>query len=123
MKIIVGLGNPGSKYHGTRHNVGFLALDCLANRLNASFSKEKYRSLVAETSYLDSRLLLIKPLTYMNNSGLALTQAIRYTGAALEDLLVLVDDVNLPLGCLRLRAGGSAGGHNGLKSLIAHLGT
>lgn len=123
MKIIVGLGNPGSKYEGTRHNAGFLALDCLANRLNASFSKEKYGAIIAETRHSGDRLLLMKPMTFMNNSGLAIARAMRYTGAMPEDVLVLVDDVHLPLGRLRLRANGSAGGHNGLKSIIAHLGT
>lgn len=121
MKLIVGLGNPGTKYRDTRHNAGFRVLDRLAERLRAPFSKEKYHALVAEASPEGQRLVLMKPLTFMNKSGLAVSRAIRYTSVDLSDLLVVVDDVNLPLGRLRLRAGGSAGGHNGLKSIIAHV--
>ncbi|MEA3365913.1 MAG: aminoacyl-tRNA hydrolase [Candidatus Hydrogenedentes bacterium] len=121
MKLIVGLGNPGPTYRDTRHNAGFRVLDCLAERLCASFSKEKYHALVAETSYEGHRLVMMKPLTFMNKSGLAVARALRYTTVDLADVLVVVDDVNLPLGRLRLRGSGSAGGHNGLKSIIAHL--
>lgn len=121
MKLIVGLGNPGPKYRDTRHNAGFRVLDRLAERLGARFSKEKYRALVAETSCEGQRLVLMKPLTFMNKSGLAVARAVRYTSVDLGDVLVVVDDVHLPLGRLRLRSSGSAGGHNGLKSIIAHV--
>lgn len=123
MKIIVGLGNPGPRYRDTRHNVGFRAADRAAERLGAAFSKEKHRALVAEARQRGGRLVLMKPLTYMNRSGEAVGEAARYMLEGLEDLLVIVDEVQLPLGRLRLRKEGSAGGHNGLKSLIQHLGT
>ena len=122
MKIIVGLGNPGRQYAGTRHNVGFRAVDCLADRLNASFSRRKHHGLVAEVFHGGEKVALIKPLTYMNNSGACVAGAWRNSAADLTDLLVVVDDINLPLGKLRLRSGGSAGGHNGLQSVIDHLG-
>jgi len=121
VKLIVGLGNPGPKYRNTRHNAGFRVLDRVAERLRASFSKEKYHALVAETSHEGQRLVLMKPLTFMNKSGLAAARALRYTGIGLADMLVVVDDVNLPLGRLRLRGDGSAGGHNGLRSIIEHV--
>jgi PTH1 family peptidyl-tRNA hydrolase len=123
VKLIVGLGNPGPKYRETRHNVGFKVLERLAERLRAPFSKEKYHALVAEGRHEGDRLVLMKPLTFMNNSGLAVGRAVRYTGVEFDDLLVVVDEVHLPLGRLRLRGNGSAGGHNGLKSIIAHLGS
>ena len=122
VKLIAGLGNPGPKYRDTRHNVGFRVLERVAARLHTDFSKEKYHALVAEARLETQRLVLIKPLTFMNRSGEALRRAVRYTGVDLTDVLVVVDDVHLPLGRLRLRASGSAGGHNGLRSIIAHLG-
>lgn len=123
MKLIVGLGNPGPQYAGTRHNVGFRVLDRLAHGLNARFSKEKYGGLVAEAQLKGDLVLLLKPLTYMNNSGQSVRRAVRYRLDNLADLLVVADDVNLPLGKLRLRRGGSAGGHNGLKSIEQSLGS
>ena len=123
MKLIVGLGNPGPKYRETRHNAGFRVLERLAERLGAAFSKEKYHALVAESHCEGSRLVLMKPLTFMNRSGLAVARAVRYTGVQLADTPVVVDDVHLTLGCLRMRGSGSAGGHNGLKSIIEHLGS
>lgn len=123
MKIIVGLGNPGPKYKGTRHNIGFRVVDQVAERLGAAFSREKYHGIVAEAKRAGQAVLLVKPLTYMNNSGLCVARAVQYKNVELKDLLVVVDDVNLALGKLRMRLGGSAGGHNGLKSIIAHLGT
>ncbi|MBN2311940.1 MAG: aminoacyl-tRNA hydrolase [Candidatus Hydrogenedentes bacterium] len=123
MKVIVGLGNPGPRYRNTRHNLGFRVLDCLAGRLGAGFSREKYGGLMAEAACDGQRLLLLKPLTFMNNSGVAVAQAARNNVHGPDDLLVVVDDVDLPLGRVRLRARGSAGGHNGLKSVIEHLGT
>ncbi len=124
MKVIVGLGNPGTRYRNTRHNVGFGVLDRLAERLNTSFGREKYDAAVAEAPYGGHKLLLVKPHTYMNRSGISVAQAARNNvQEPAEDLLIVTDDVNLPLGRLRIRAGGSAGGHNGLKSIIEHLGT
>jgi PTH1 family peptidyl-tRNA hydrolase len=123
VKLIVGLGNPGPRYRETRHNAGFKVLDRLAERLQTGFSREKYYGAVAEARYENSRLVLLKPLTFMNKSGLSVARALRYTGIALADTLVVVDDVNLPLGRLRLRGGGSSGGHNGLKSISASIGS
>ncbi len=123
MKVIVGLGNPGTKYRNTRHNAGFRALDCLAERLNASFTQEKHQSLITRAEFESERLLLVKPLTFMNKSGVAVAQAIRNKTSDLADLLVVVDDVHLPLGRLRFRVQGSAGGHNGLASVIEHVGS
>lgn len=123
MKIVIGLGNPGVRYKDTRHNVGFKVLDVLAERLGVAFSQEKYGGLVARTTRRDAPLLLVKPLTFMNNSGDCVARVVRYTEADLGDVLIVSDDVNLPLGKLRFRKGGSAGGHNGLKSIIERLGT
>jgi PTH1 family peptidyl-tRNA hydrolase len=120
--LIVGLGNPGPRYRNTRHNVGFMALDRLAEELGGSFDREKFQGLVAEARHADAKVLLLKPLTFMNNSGQAVAQAARNAVDGPEQVLVVTDDVNLDLGRLRLRRGGSAGGHNGLKSIIAHLG-
>ena len=121
MKLIVGLGNPGPKYHGTRHNIGFAVLDELARRAGVAFESSPAEALVAKIRDAEP-VLLAKPVTFMNASGEAVGQLSRYFRIELADLLVVVDDVNLPLGRLRARASGSAGGHNGLKSVIAHLG-
>jgi len=123
VKVIAGLGNPGPKYTRTRHNVGFRVLDVVARRLDAAFDREKYQALVAETRRGREAVLLLKPQTYMNLSGASVVRALRYKGGEPEDMLVVVDDVNLALGRLRLRPDGSAGGHNGLKSIIEHLGS
>ncbi len=122
MKVIVGLGNPGPRYRNTRHNVGFGVLDCLAARLGTAFSREKYRGLIATAVSGGEKLLLLKPLTFMNLSGECVARATRNNIDSLESLLVVVDDIHLPLGRIRLRPEGSAGGHNGLKSLIERLG-
>lgn len=123
VKIVAGLGNPGARYRNTRHNVGFLAVERAAAKLNVEFSREKYHALVADASYRDMKLLLLKPQTYMNVSGESVARAVRYNNVELGDLLVAVDDVNLAAGRIRLRTGGSAGGHNGLRSIIDYLGT
>lgn len=123
MKVIAGLGNPGLRYRNTRHNAGFKAVDRMAEKLNAEFAREKYRAILADAEWKGERLLLMKPMTFMNLSGESIARAIRYNNVELCDLLVVVDDVNLGLGRLRLRLGGSAGGHNGLKSIIDRLGT
>ncbi len=121
MKLIVGLGNPGPKYHGTRHNVGFAVVDELARRAGVRFESSPEDALVAKIREAEP-VLLAKPLTFMNASGEAVGGLARYFRIDVGDLLVIVDDVNLPLGRLRARSSGSAGGHNGLKSIIAHLG-
>ena len=120
---MVGLGNPGERYRNTRHNVGFMILDAVAENLAVGFSREKFGGLFAEARWEGSKVLLLKPLTFMNNSGQAVAQAARNNAPDLSDLLVIVDDVNLPLGRIRLRKGGSAGGHNGLRSIIERAGT
>ena len=121
MKLIVGLGNPGGKYRGTRHNIGFAVLDELARRRAVAFDAAPVEALVAKVRGAEP-VLLAKPMTFMNASGEAVGGLARYFKIDVADLLVVVDEVQLPLGKLRARARGSAGGHNGLKSLIAHLG-
>jgi PTH1 family peptidyl-tRNA hydrolase len=120
VKVIVGLGNPGPKYRGTRHNIGFAVLDELARRANAEFDSAPVEALTAR--WRDRDTLLVKPMTFMNASGEAVGALLRYYKVEQNDLLVIVDEVQLPLAKLRARARGSAGGHNGLKSIIAHLG-
>ena len=122
MKAIVGLGNPGSQYKGTRHNVGFDVVDELARRVSVGFESAPAEALIAKWRRPDGPVLLVKPLTFMNLSGQAIGELTRYFKIELGDLIVIVDEVHLPLGKLRARKRGSAGGHNGLKSVIAHLG-
>lgn len=122
--LVVGLGNPGSKYEATRHNVGFMALERLAAEGGSSFRQQsKLHGLLAEVGHGSSRLRLLMPQTFMNDSGRSIRAALDWFGLAPANLLVVVDDMDLPLGRLRLRATGSAGGHNGLRSTISHLGT
>lgn len=123
VKLIVGLGNPGPQYVRTRHNLGFEAVDLLARRLGVAFSKEKHNGLIAEAAEGAERFLLVKPMTFMNRSGDCVAALARNKVFDPADILVAVDEVALPLGRLRLRPGGSAGGHNGLKSLIERLGS
>lgn len=123
MKLIVGLGNPGPRYRGTVHNVGFDVVDEVARRRGVSFEAAPADALMARLRDVDGGALLVKPLTFMNVSGDAVGALQRYFRIPLEDLLVVVDDVALPAGRLRVRRSGSAGGHNGLKSIIACLGT
>ena len=122
MKAIVGLGNPGTEYSGTRHNVGFEVVDTLARRGSVGFESAPAAALIAKWRRPEDVILLVKPLTFMNLSGQAVGELMRYFKIDVADLLVVVDEVHLPLGKLRARARGSAGGHNGLKSVIAHLG-
>jgi len=123
MKMIAGLGNPGPRYKNTRHNLGFMVLDGVAERLGVSLDREKHQGLLAETSHAGGKVLLVKPLTFMNLSGACIAEAARNKVFDPVDLLVVVDDINLPLGRLRFRPGGSAGGHNGLKSVIERVGS
>jgi peptidyl-tRNA hydrolase, PTH1 family len=122
LKAIFGLGNPGPRYRGTRHNVGFDVLDELGRRAKVDFESAPADALIARIR-TDPPVLLGKPLTYMNRSGQAVGELVRYFRIEVADVLVVVDEAQLPLGRLRARAGGSAGGHNGLKSVIEHLGS
>ncbi len=123
LSLVVGLGNPGEKYAGTRHNVGFMALEQLAKRQNSSFKQQsKLHALAAEVGQGAERLRLLMPQTYMNDSGRSIRAALDWFGFEPNQMLILVDDMDLPLGRLRLRLSGGAGGHNGLRSTIAHIG-
>ncbi len=123
LQLLVGLGNPGDRYAGTRHNVGFMALERLASGASASFQNQnRLHGLMAEVGSGSSRLRLLMPQTFMNDSGRSIRAALDWYRLDPSQLLVIVDDMDLPLGRLRLRAEGSAGGHNGLRSTIQHLG-
>ena len=123
LQLLVGLGNPGDKYSGTRHNVGFMALERLAAQAGSSFKQQsKLHGLLAEVGSGPKRLRLLMPQTFMNDSGRSIRAALDWFGLEPEQMLVLVDDMDLPLGRLRLRSSGGAGGHNGLRSTITHLG-
>lgn len=121
--LIVGLGNPGPQYEKTRHNVGFRALDVLAGQLRCRVDRGKFQSLYGQASFQGRKLVLLKPQTFMNLSGDAVSQAVRYWKLKPEQVIVLFDDISLPPGRLRVRGEGSAGGHNGIKSIIARLGS
>ena len=123
MKLIVGLGNPSDRYAHTRHNLGFDAVDKLAELLGCRVNKREKKALTGSVLYRGEKVLLAKPQTYMNLSGESVRPLMDYYHVAPEDLFVLVDDVNLDIGMLRIRRGGSDGGHNGLKSITEHLGT
>lgn len=123
MKVIVGLGNPGDRYAGTRHNVGFAVVDLLAKSTMASRPQRRFQAEVREASEAEHKLLLVKPLTLMNLSGLCVRQVIDFYKVPLADLFVVCDDINLPLGTLRVRRRGTHGGHNGLRDIQQHLGT
>ena len=123
LKLVVGLGNPGARYHGTRHNVGFAVVDSLAAGPGGGRFQSKFQAQVAELSEGGEKVLLVKPETFMNLSGRCVRQVMDFYQLPLADLLVVCDDINLPLGKLRARARGSHGGHNGLRDIQAHLGT
>lgn len=124
MKLVVGLGNPGDRYVGTRHNVGFDVVERVASRIGAELGPEKrLASLLGRGRIGDEDVWLLEPRSYMNNSGPAVARVVRERDLELSDLLVVTDDYHLPLGKLRLRASGSAGGHNGMKSIIQALGS
>lgn len=123
MFIIAGLGNPGREYASTRHNIGYATVDALAEKYNIGFTERKFNSLVGKGIIEGQKVLLIKPLTYMNLSGEAVRPACDYYKIDPEsELIVVYDDISLPVGQLRIRPKGSAGGHNGIKNIIAHLG-
>jgi peptidyl-tRNA hydrolase, PTH1 family len=119
--VIVGLGNPGNKYEFTRHNIGFRIVDSIAVDYNVLFKSGKGDYYFSEFKYNGDRVILVKPVTFMNNTGLAIHQILKYFPVSIENLLIVYDDFNLPFGTLRFRKEGSDGGHNGLKSIIYHL--
>ena len=121
--LIVGLGNPGKEYAHTRHNAGFRALDVLADKLGSKVDKLKYQGLYCQTNYSGKKVFLLKPQTYMNLSGRSVLQLSSYFNSPPQRIIVLFDDISLPPGRLRIRGDGSAGGHNGIKSIIAELGS
>lgn len=121
--IVAFLGNPGPKYAGTRHNAGFLAADALAKSEGLAIVRLRYRALTARWELPGAAALVMKPQTYMNESGVSVGEAARFFRVPADHVLVVADDISLPCGKLRIRTKGSAGGHNGLKSIISHLGT
>lgn len=121
--IVVGLGNPGSQYASTRHNMGFLVADKLAEVQKFSFGKLRFKAWTGTFSCGEEKVLVMKPQTYMNLSGESVGEAARFFKVPADHVLVISDDISLPVGKLRIRPNGSAGGHNGLKNIIAHLGT
>jgi PTH1 family peptidyl-tRNA hydrolase len=123
MYIIAGLGNPGREYEGTRHNTGFAVIDCLAEKHGIRVNIGKFSGLLGSGMIGAEKAVLVKPLTYMNLSGMCLQQVLHFYKVPADHLIVAVDDINLPVGQIRVRGGGSAGGHNGLKSIIEQCGT
>ena len=121
--LVVGLGNPGSKYWNTRHNVGFAALDALAEELHAKVDRVKFQALTGQATLEGQKLILLKPTTYMNLSGQAVQAAAKFYKIPPERILVMFDDISLDPGRLRVRKNGSAGGHNGIKSIISCIGS
>lgn len=123
-KLIVGLGNPGSKYHETRHNIGFMVVDDLAKELDIKLTEDKiFKAEVGSGFFNGEKVFLVKPTTFMNKSGEAVHALLTYYGLAVEDLLVIYDDLDMAVGKIRFRQKGSAGGHNGIKDIIKHTGT
>jgi PTH1 family peptidyl-tRNA hydrolase len=120
--VIAGLGNPGPKYQWTRHNAGFLFLDRLAHLENLSITRKSFSGLAGEWTYRDSRLILLKPQTFMNLSGQAVMQALQFYKLPLSQLIVVHDELDIPFGSVRLKLGGGYGGHNGLRSIMEQLG-
>ncbi len=120
-KLIIGLGNPGKEYDGTRHNIGFAVVDAFARQHGIAVTKRDFQAVTGDGRVGETRVFLMKPQTFMNLSGQSVAAFLRMKPLGIADIMVVTDDISLPLGRLRLRAEGSAGGHNGLKSLIAHL--
>lgn len=121
--LLVCLGNPGPRYEHTRHNMGFLAADLLAEREHIKINRIKFKATTADLTFGGTRVLVMKPQTFMNLSGEAVQEAVRFYKLPADHVLVIYDDVSLPVGKIRVRPSGSAGGHNGIKNIIAHLGT
>ena len=122
MKLVAGLGNPGAEYAKTRHNAGFMLVDALADKLGVDDWRERYDAMVLETRIGTEKVLLVKPITYMNESGRAIGPLLSWYKLGPEDLIVAHDDMDLPVGTIRIRKKGSAGGHNGIKSILEHVG-
>ena len=124
MKILAGLGNPGKEYESTPHSIGFEVADAVAREMAASFRKvASFKGELADGRFANGKLLVVKPMTFMNLSGDSVAPVVKYHNATAADLVVVSDDIDLPVGRIRIRKGGSAGGHNGLKSVIERLGT
>ena len=123
MFLIVGLGNPGSQYEDTRHNIGFKVIDNIAKEYNIELNRQKFKGMCGEGFINGEKVILLKPTTYMNLSGESIREVVDFYKISNEDVLVIYDDISLDVGRLRIREKGSAGGHNGIKSIIAHLGT
>ncbi len=123
MKIIVGLGNPTDEYTGTRHNIGFSALDYIADRAGIKVHDKKFKALCGSGVIAGQKVILVKPQTYMNLSGEAVIEVVNYYKCSVDDVLIIYDDICLEPGFIRIREKGSAGGHNGIKNIIKHLGT
>ena len=123
MKLIVGLGNPGDEYKNTRHNIGWIFIDALANDLGITIEKKKFNGLYAETNINGEKVILLKPLSYMNLSGEVVSKYLSYFKIKVEDMLVINDDLDLDFGKIRLRENGSSGGHNGLKNIALNIKT
>lgn len=123
MKLIVGLGNPGKKYENTRHNTGFQVMDEIAQELHVDITQKKFQALIGTTQVQGEKVICMKPQTFMNLSGEAVGAAVRFYQLSLSDLLVIYDDKDIEVGNIRLREKGSSGGQNGVKNIIAHLGS
>lgn len=124
VKMIVGLGNPGSKYEKTKHNIGFMAIDNIVKNLDVTFTDDKnFKAQIGSTFINHEKVYFVKPTTFMNNSGTAVKALLTYYNIDITDLIVIYDDLDMEVSKLRLRSKGSAGGHNGIKSIIAHIGT
>ncbi len=124
VKMIVGLGNPGSKYEKTKHNIGFMAIDNIVKNLDVTFTDDKnFKAQIGSTFINHEKVYFVKPTTFMNNSGIAVKALLTYYNIDITDLIVIYDDLDMEISKLRLRSKGSAGGHNGIKSIIAHIGT
>jgi len=122
LKLVVGLGNPGARYENTRHNVGFRVIDVLARRWQVDVGRHRFAGLCGQGRVAGRRVMLLKPMTYMNRSGQAVAEVVGFYKLPLADVMVIVDDLALPLGRLRIRRQGSAGGHHGLEDIIRRLG-
>lgn len=123
VKCIIGLGNPGKQYENTRHNVGFMAIDKISEEFGVSVSQLKWHALIGDVRIGSDRVILIKPQTYMNNSGIAVREIVNFYKLESEDIVVICDDIDINFGKIRIRKNGTAGTHNGLKSIVKELGT
>ncbi|HGI9142450.1 TPA: aminoacyl-tRNA hydrolase [Streptococcus agalactiae] len=124
VKMIVGLGNPGSKYNDTKHNIGFMAVDRIVKKLDVNFTEDKnFKAEIGSDFINGEKIYFIKPTTFMNNSGIAVKALLTYYNISIKDMIIIYDDLDMEVGKIRFRQKGSAGGHNGIKSIIVHLGT